>query len=82
MTATCCIKINHVGFPPEAVKTLVFTGRPNDGFRLYRLHDTKFTVVFTGALQQHGNELGEGLLGDFSAWNEEGIYRKILGSVP
>lgn len=75
MTATCCIKINHVGFPPEAVKTLVFTGRTNDGFRLFRLHDTKFTLVFTGALQQHGNELGEGLLGDFSAWNEEGIYR-------
>jgi hypothetical protein len=73
------IHINHVGFLPHAVKSLVVSGPPQDFFNLYRLSDTKFTLVFTGPLQRRATELGEGLVGDFSAWNEEGIYRIECG---
>lgn len=73
------IHVNHVGFPLGAAKNVVVTGPSQDGFDLYRLQDTNFTLVFSGALHSQGAELGGGLVGDFSVFDEEGIYRIKCG---
>jgi len=73
------IHVNHVGFPLGAAKSVVVTGPSQDHFDLYRLQDTDFTLVFSGALHPQGAELGGGLVGDFSAFDEKGIYRIECG---
>lgn len=74
------IHVNHVGFPLGAAKNVVVTGPIQDHFDLYRLSDTNFTLVFSGALHAQGAELGGGLVGDFSDFDEEGIYRIECGN--
>jgi len=78
--------MNHVGFEPEATKRFVYTGNEGDTFTVVRMLDAVNTEVYTGKLVKvensgaHGTEYMEGLLGDFSAVKEPGIYRIICGN--
>lgn len=73
------MQINHVGFHPDAAKTLVVPQPASRDFVVHKLHDIVLTPAFSGTLRASESELENAMVGDFSGLREEGIYRIQCG---
>jgi hypothetical protein len=73
------IRVNHVGFAPQASKIFIITTPNSLEFTVCQLKDVEFTIKYHGMLRQQTTEFGEGWVGEFSELKEEGIYRIHCG---
>ncbi len=78
------VLVNHVGFRPDAGKFVVVDGIPGaKRFEILNLHQRGFAPSFTSELTAAGSDLGEYLMGDFSAFTRPGTYKVcVYGSYP
>ena len=83
------IFVNHVGFMPEAHKSCTIINPTSTEFIVrknivmepgYNGKGDWSRIVFRGTLQENGNEISPGLIGDFSEIREEGLYQVLCGT--
>ncbi len=72
------ILVNHVGFHPKAQKTCYMHGTRDTVFELVSVNNKK--TVFKGKMIYVPGNLGEYLVGDFSAFTAPGYYYLVSGS--
>jgi hypothetical protein len=78
------VLVNQLGFRPDAGKFLVVAGASGaEDFRVVNMRQKGFQPSFVGKLTRTGTELGDYLVGDFSAFDRPGIYRvAVAGNYP
>ncbi len=72
------ILINHVGFPPEGIKTCLIQGNKPSKFRIINSETGK--QVYQGKMEPKNGIIGEYLVGDFSEFSKPGSYKVEIGN--